>query len=86
MDEARAVLARLERIEALEREDAPPAALLPELQALVREAEAWARREQDPAASTAAAACADALEQAAAARRPPSPDHPTRPADAIVPA
>jgi hypothetical protein len=61
MDEARAILVRLERIEALEREDAPPALLLPELQALVREAEAWARRERDPAASAAAAACADAL-------------------------
>jgi hypothetical protein len=64
MDEALAVLARLERIEALEREDAPPSLLLPELQALVREAEAWARREQDPAARAAAAACGDALERA----------------------
>ena len=66
MDEARAVLVRLERIEALEREDAAPAALLAEMQALVREAEAWARRERDPAASAAAAACAGALEKAAA--------------------
>jgi hypothetical protein len=54
MDEARAVLARLDRIEALEREGAPPAALLAELQALVREAEEWARRERDPHALEAA--------------------------------
>src|SRR5260221_213327 len=44
MEEARAVLARLERIEALDREGAPPDALLPELRALVGEAEEWARR------------------------------------------
>ena len=86
MEEARAVLARLERIEALEREDAPPALLLPELQALVREAEAWARREQDPAATAAAAACADAFDQVAAARRPPPSDPAPWSPDAIVPA
>ena len=86
MDEARAVLARLERIEALEREDAPPALLLPELQALVREAEAWARREQDPAATAAAAACADAFDQVAAPRRPPRSDPAPWSPDAIVPA
>jgi hypothetical protein len=66
MDEALAVLARLERIEALDREDAPPSLLLPELRALVREAEAWARREGDLTARGAAAACADALERVAA--------------------
>ena len=49
MEEAHALLARLDRIEALDREGAPPARLLPELRALVREAEAWARRERDPA-------------------------------------
>ena len=48
MEEAHAVLARLERIEALDRAGAPPSALLPELHALVREAEVWARRERDP--------------------------------------
>jgi hypothetical protein len=63
MDEAHALLARLERIEALDREDAPPALLLPELQALVHEAEAWARRERDPAAEAAAMACATACEE-----------------------
>lgn len=41
MDEARAVLRRLERIEALEREGAPAASLLAEVHALAAEAEAW---------------------------------------------
>jgi len=54
MDEARAVLARLERIETLERERAEPELLLGELRELVREAEAWARRERDPSAKAAA--------------------------------
>lgn len=56
MDEARAVLHRLERIEALEREGAKPAAVLAELHELVHEAEAWARIEGDERARTAAAA------------------------------
>ncbi len=41
MDEARAVLTRLARIEALEREDAPPRAVLAEVRELLREGEAW---------------------------------------------
>lgn len=45
MEEARAVLARLERIETLEREGAPVPTLLGELRALLVEAEAWARAE-----------------------------------------
>ena len=45
MDEARAVLARLERIEALDRAEVPPADLLAELRALLRETEDWARAE-----------------------------------------
>ena len=45
MDEARRVLARLERIEALDREQALPGVLLAELRALLTEAEAWARSE-----------------------------------------
>ena len=61
MDEALAVLRRLDRIEALERGRADAAALLEELRALVREAEAWARRERDPAAEDAAAALRAAL-------------------------
>jgi hypothetical protein len=64
MDEARAVLARLERIELLDRAGAPPSALLPELHALVHEAEAWARCERDPHAEAAVAACAAALDDA----------------------
>ncbi|HTZ06724.1 MAG TPA: hypothetical protein VMB53_13390 [Gaiellaceae bacterium] len=62
MDEARAVLERLERIEALEASAAAPDELLAELRALVREAETWARRERDPEAQAAVARCADALE------------------------
>ena len=61
MDEARAVLARLDRIEALEREGAPPGALLEELRGLVQAAEAWARLEADDRATTAVERCADAL-------------------------
>jgi hypothetical protein len=54
MDEARAVLARLERIEALEREGAGVPSLLAELRELVREAGAWAEQERDPRAREAA--------------------------------
>ena len=39
------MLARLERIEALDREQAPPGNLLAELRLLLVEAEAWARAE-----------------------------------------
>jgi hypothetical protein len=59
VDEARAVLERLERIEILEREGAHPSALLAELHELVREAEAWARREGDARAGAAVAALAE---------------------------
>ena len=62
MEEAHALIARLERIEALDRANAPPELLLPELQALVHEAEAWARRERDPDAEAAAAACTSACD------------------------
>jgi len=55
MEEARAVLARLERIEALEREGAGTTSLLAELRELVREATEWAQRERDPRAQEAAA-------------------------------
>jgi hypothetical protein len=61
MDEARMVQARLERIEALDGQGAPPGLLLAELRALVGEAEQWARRERDPRAAAAAARCARAL-------------------------
>jgi hypothetical protein len=54
MDEAEAVLARLERIRELERTEAPAAVLLEELRWLVVEAEDWARVEGDPRARAAA--------------------------------
>lgn len=60
MEEARAVLARLERIEALEREGAAVPSLLAELRELVREAAAWAARERDPRAIEAAKALDEA--------------------------
>jgi hypothetical protein len=63
VEEAHALLTRLDRIETLDREGAPPELLLPELQALVREAEAWARRERDPGAEAAAAVVASACEE-----------------------
>ena len=54
MEEARAVIARLERIEALDRECADPHLVLAELRELVREVEIWAKRERDPRAEEAA--------------------------------
>jgi hypothetical protein len=45
MDESRALLERLERIEALDRAGARPAELLQELRGLVGEAERSARRD-----------------------------------------
>ena len=49
MDEARTVLRRLRRIEALEREGAPARSLLAEVRALIEEAAAWV--ETDPGVS-----------------------------------
>ena len=54
MDEAEAVLARIERIRGLERADVPAEKLLEELRSLVAEAESWARAEGDPRARAAA--------------------------------
>jgi hypothetical protein len=61
MDEARAVIDRLDRIEALERQGAPPGTLLEELRGLVRDAEAWVRTEGDARAAAAVERCGDAL-------------------------
>jgi hypothetical protein len=46
MDEARAVLRRLTRIETLDREGAPARSLLAEVHALLEEAEAWVAAER----------------------------------------
>jgi hypothetical protein len=63
MDEARAVIARLERIEALDRGEAPPRVLLDELRALVNEAEEWARADRPgPEAREALERCRGALD------------------------
>jgi len=64
MEEARRVLARLERIEALERDSALPGVLLGELRALLEEAEAWARAERGVpgAAADAVERCRQMLE------------------------
>lgn len=69
MDEARAVLRRLGRIEALEREGAPPRSLLAEVHALLEEAEAWVASERGGAeeAEGALERCRDALAAPAAA-------------------
>jgi len=47
VDEARSVIHRLERIEALEREGAGPKQLLAEVRELLREGEAWLETERD---------------------------------------
>jgi hypothetical protein len=61
MDEARAVIDRLDRIDELERAGAPPGVLLEELRGLVRDAEAWARLEGDARAAAAVERCDEAL-------------------------
>ena len=48
MEEARAVLRRLDRIETLERREAPAGVVLDELRGLLRDAEAWLRAEREP--------------------------------------
>jgi hypothetical protein len=45
MEESRAVLERLERIETLDRTGAPPIEIVAELRALLEEATAWSRVE-----------------------------------------
>jgi len=50
MEEAKRVLERLQRIELLRRQAAPPGELLVELRALLREGQAWAASEGPPAA------------------------------------
>jgi hypothetical protein len=67
MEEARAVLQRLDRIERLDRARVPVEVLLAELRQLVEEAEAWARREG--AGADAVARCREALERSGTAAR-----------------
>jgi len=62
VDESRAVLARLERIESLDRRGADARELVDELRALLAEAEAWSRREGGEQANRAV----DELRQALA--------------------
>jgi hypothetical protein len=66
MEEARRVLARLERVESLDRANAGPAELLEELRGLLRDAEAWVRVEGDGDADDAVIRLREALEQDAA--------------------
>ena len=66
MDEARAVLERLERIEAMDRAGADAPSLLAELRELVREATEWADAEGDPDARAAAEALLVASDRGAA--------------------
>jgi hypothetical protein len=61
VDESRAILERLARIEALDRSGAAPAVLLEELRTLLGEAESWARREGGDAGTRAAAQLRAAL-------------------------
>jgi hypothetical protein len=70
MEEARAVLRRLSRIEALEREGAPPRSLLAEVHALLEEAEAWVASERcgTEEAEAALERCRAAVAEPAAAR------------------
>ena len=63
MDESKAILQRLERIEMLDREGAPPAELVDELRALLVEAEAWSRAEGGNAGARAVEDLRGALER-----------------------
>jgi hypothetical protein len=59
MDEARQVLERLERIDALRREGAPPADLLAEMRSLLAEGERWIAAERPDGVERARTALAD---------------------------
>ena len=71
MDEARAVLARLERIEALEAAGASPGVVLDEVRGLLVDAEAWVRTERGGTdfTETALERCREALRDAEESRR-----------------
>jgi hypothetical protein len=65
MDEARAVLERLERIDTLEASGAPASVLLDEVRGLLADAEAWVRTESGGTdlAETALERCRDVLQE-----------------------
>ena len=75
MEEARAVLARLERIEELDHRDVPAEVLLGEVRALLTEAEAWVRAE--PTGTDAAVDSIDRC-RAALTQARPSSDSPAK--------
>lgn len=61
MEESRAVLERLKRIEALDRAGAPPVEIVAELRALVADATAWSRAEGGDVGERAVAELRSAL-------------------------
>jgi hypothetical protein len=61
VDESRAVLERLQRIELLDRGGAGPVELVAELRALLVDAESWSRREGGEAGESAVRSLRDAL-------------------------
>ena len=61
MEEARSVLERFERIESMRRANAGPVELLAELRALLREAEAWVKKEGGDAGTAAVGRLREAL-------------------------
>jgi hypothetical protein len=61
MEEARKVIERLERIEALDRATADPVVLLAEVRGLLHDAEAWVRMEGGEAGEDAVARLRSAL-------------------------
>lgn len=73
MDEARTVLRRLRRIEALEREGAPARSLLAEVRPLIEEAAAWVEAEGLGAdlAEAALGRCRESLARGAGGDRLP---------------
>jgi hypothetical protein len=66
MEEARRVLERLERIDALDRAHVGPAELLAEVRGLLQDAEAWVRVEGGDAADGAVSRLREALARDAA--------------------